>query len=239
MEAIAASSWTSLCLDGVAGLVHGFEIRLAARPGASREEGRRRVAEHLAAVGRTLFMKQVHGTELLVAPWEGAPEADAALSSVAGLLIAVETADCLPIILVEPHARLAAVVHAGWRGSAAGVAAHAVERLVVAGGERRSLHAVLGPCIGACCYEVGEELRVAFGAESSAFFRDGTGPRPHLDLREANRFQLTAAGVPVEQIADVSACTFCHPARLPSYRRDGRDCGRIVSYVGWRRSVHA
>jgi YfiH family protein len=239
MSALSANPWTSPHLEDLPGLIHGFETRLAAEAGLAREEGRLRVAASLNAIGRTLFMHQVHGAEVITAPWVGAPDADAATLAREGLLIAVETADCLPVIIVDPTARIAAVVHAGWRGSAAGVTARTVQALVAAGADRRALRALLGPCIGVCCYEVGEELSRAFGPGSTAFFRPGAGARPHLDLRAVNRSQLMAAGICEGRIGDVAVCTFCHPARLPSYRRDGDGCGRIVSYVGWRRSGRA
>jgi YfiH family protein len=235
MSALSSNPWTSPHLEDIPGLIHGFETRLAAEAGLAREEGRQHVAASLNGIGRTLFMQQVHGTAVIAAPWDGTPDADAATVAGEGVLIAVETADCLPVIIVEPIVRLAAVVHAGWRGSAAGVTARAVQALVATGADRRALRAVLGPCIGVCCYEVGEELCRAFGPGSTAFFRLGAGARPHLDLRGVNRSQLMAAGICEGQIGDVAACTFCHPARLPSYRRDGAGCGRIVSYVGWRR----
>ncbi len=215
------------------GLVCGFETRLAAIPGMDREEGRRRVSQALAGRGRLFFLTQVHGSAVLRAPWPGVPEGDAALTATPGLLVAIETADCLPILLVEPVARLAAAVHAGWRGTAARIAAHAVETLLAAGATVSRLLAVLGPGIGGCCYEVGSALRVAFGPAYEAHVRRGPRGRDHFDLRAANVAQLVAAGLTPQSIEDLDVCTYCDPRGLPSFRRQGPSCGRIVSYVGW------
>src|SRR4030042_2632962 len=87
------------------GLAYGFETRLSAAPDTEREAGRGRVRAALAARGQVFFMTQVHGVEVVVAPWEGAPEADAGLTRDAGRIVAVETADCVPILLVDPPAR--------------------------------------------------------------------------------------------------------------------------------------
>jgi hypothetical protein len=124
-------------------------------------------------------------------------------------------------------------VHAGWRGTAAGVAAAAVEALRASGSRPEDLLAALGPAIGPCCYEVGEELRAAFGARGAEFFRPGSRGRPHLDVRSANRSQLVDSGLAPERIHDVGECTFCRADLYHSYRRDGPGGGRMLSYVGF------
>jgi YfiH family protein len=217
-------------LAATPGLVHGFERR---RPGESeaREAARQRLTGALAAQGRLLLLKQVHGCAVRTAPWEGRPEADASLAEQAGLLLGIETADCLPVLIVDPRRRAVAAAHAGWRGTAAGVTRAAVEALLARGSAPADLLAALGPGIGPCCYEVGEELRRAFRPE---FFRPGLRGRPHLDVRAANRRQLAEAGVPAGRIQDVDECTFCRPDLYHSFRRDGRGAGRMVSYIGFR-----
>jgi hypothetical protein len=222
-------------LEAVAGLVHGFERRPVSAASESRDEGRRRVAEALADRGRLLMLRQVHGTRVLEAPWEGAPEGDAGLAAEAGLFVGVETADCLPILLVSPSRRLAAAVHAGWRGTAAGVARHGIEALVAAGSDPGDVVAALGPAIGACCYEVGDEVREAFGPHGAAFFRPGPNGRPHLDLRAANVKHLLEAGVSPGSIHHVADCTFCRADVYHSFRREGKDAGRMISFVGFAR----
>ena len=180
-------------------------------------------------------MKQVHGAEVLRAPWEGTPEADAATTDVAGWILGVETADCLPLLLVDPRRRVAAAVHAGWRGTAAAVSSRAVQALQAAGSRPEDLLAALGPGIGPCCYEVGDELRAAFGPGASDFFRPGPRGRPHLDVRSANRRQLLEAGLRADRMHDVDECTYCRSDLYHSYRREGKGGGRMISFVGFRR----
>src|SRR6266702_4136811 len=201
---------TAPALDGVPDLVHGFEQRLGLARGEDREESRRRVAHALAARGRLLLLKQVHGAAVTVAPWDGTPEADAAVAVGPRLLLGVETADCLPILIVDPRRRAVAVAHAGWRGTAAGVTTRAVEALVAAGSQPGDLLAALGP-------------------SGAAFFRPGPRGRPHLDLRAANLEQLVAAGLPARQIDHVRDCTACRADLYHSYRRDGPGAGRMIN----------
>ena len=220
-------------LTAVPQLCHGFEIGLASAAGVPRERGRRAVADALVPVGRVHFLTQVHGVEIVEAPWVGAPAADAAVVQATGVLVAVKTADCVPILLVDKDAHLAAAVHAGWRGSAAGIARRALQALVARGAEPARILAAIGPAVGACCYEVGDELRARFGPDAAPYFSVGADGRTRLDLRGFNQHQLETSGLRREHIEHVAHCTACDPARLPSYRRDGRDCGRILSYVGW------
>jgi YfiH family protein len=180
-----------------------------------------------------LLLKQVHGAAVQAAPWTGTPEGDAATADRPGLLLGIETADCLPILLVDPGRRRVAAAHAGWRGTAAGVARSAVEALSALGSEPDHLVAALGPAIGPCCYEVGDELRAAFGASGEAFFRPGPRGRPHFDVRGANLAQLLEAGLRPERIDHVDDCTACHADLYHSYRRDGKGSGRMISFVGF------
>jgi len=220
-------------LGEVAGLVHGFEQRLGPSGWEERDAGRARVARALADHGRLYLLKQVHGTRVRKAPWEGRPEGDAALSDRAGMLLGIETADCLPVLIADPRRRVVAAAHAGWRGTAAGVTRAAVAALVEGGSRPEDLLAALGPGIGACCYEVGDELVPAFGPAGEAFFRPGPRGRLHLDVRAANVAQLLAAGVPRDRIHGVADCTSCRADLYHSYRRDGPRSGRMINYIGW------
>jgi YfiH family protein len=216
-------------LTAVPGLVHGFEQRLGPAGWESRDEWRRRVASALATDGRLHVLHQVHGATVLEAPWTGRPEADGGVTAVPGVLLGIETADCLPVLLVDPVRRQVAAAHAGWRGTAQQIARVAVQALVDRGSRPADLLAALGPANGACCYEVGDELRAHFDAR---FFRPGPNGKAHLDVRAANEAQLRAAGV--ERIHHLADCTSCRPDHYHSYRREGRDGGRMVSYVGYK-----
>jgi YfiH family protein len=220
-------------LSAIPGLVHGFEQRPDGDRGETHEESRARVAHALAGSGRLLLLKQVHGTTVVEAPWSRTPEGDASLATAPGSLLGIKTADCIPVLLVDPRQRRVAAAHAGWRGTAAGVAARAVEALVARGSRAGDLVAALGPGIGPCCYEVGDELREAFGPGGAGFFRSRPGGRPHLDLRAANVRQLLGAGLRPDSVHHVTDCTCCRADLYPSYRREGRAAGRIISFVGF------
>jgi YfiH family protein len=226
------SALTVPALLAIPGLVHGFEPGRGAH-GETRAASQERVGASLASAGRLLLMTQVHGAVVLTAPWVGQPPADAAVAGVPGLLLGIETADCLPVLFVDPRRKVVAAAHAGWRGTAAGVVRRVLEVLLTGGSEPRLLLAALGPGIGPCCYEVGNEVREAFGPEGSRFFLPGPRGRPHLDLRGAVVSQMEEAGLPPANIHHRDDCTFCHPDHYHSYRRQGPGGGRMISYVGW------
>jgi hypothetical protein len=219
-------------LSQISGLVHGFGRRHADEFVEDKDATRARFRLALETEGRLLLLHQTHGTVLHHAPWEGRPEGDGSLASAEGFLLGIETADCLPILLVDPVRRVIAAVHAGWRGTAAGIAARAVEAMIDLGSRAADLVAALGPCIGACCYEVGPELRDSFGELAHEVLCRRGGEREHLDIQKANRLMLRARGV--TQIHEVAECTACHPQHYYSYRRDGRGGGRMISFVGFR-----
>ena len=220
-------------LSACPGLLHGFEQRGAPGQNETRQEGRARVQAGLRGTGRLHFLQQVHGATVLRAPWDGTPEADAALAVEPGLLLGIETADCLPVLIVDPERRTAAAAHAGWRGTAASIVLRTVDALTAEGSRPEDLLVALGPCIGPCCYEVGDELRDAFTPPAEPFFQSGPRGRPHLDVRALNVQQLRKSGVPSDRIHSVDECTSCRPDLYYSYRRDGPGTGRMISFIGW------
>jgi YfiH family protein len=224
----------STALLEVKGLLHGFGQRDTRNGRETAAQTRLRVASGLAPYGRLLLLQQVHGTGLVRGPWEGRPEGDVGVLTARGSLLGIETADCLPILLVDPRRGAVAAAHAGWRGTAAGAAAAALGALVAGGSEPCDVIAALGPCIGACCYQVGEEVRQAFGPARAAFFQERGDGRPHLDLREANRAELLGAGLRADKLHQIADCTFCRPDLYHSFRRDGAGGGRLISWVGFR-----
>ncbi len=187
---------------------------------------------------------------------------DGLLTNTPGLVLAVKTADCLPVILVDRKHRAAGVFHAGWRGT--------LQRIVEKGvgemrkhfkSDPRDLVAAMGPCVQKCCYEVGEEVRAKFETQfayASSLFHElkesdpvrdkypllyltarapGHSELPvklFLDLVEANRRQLLDAGVPPKNIEAVGPCTACHTDLLFSHRAEKGVTGRMMSAVGIR-----
>jgi YfiH family protein len=227
MEDARIAAWST-----VPRLVHGFGRR--AEHIETRDETRSRVAQARHEDGRLQLLSQVHGTTLVVAPCADTPTADAVATVERGAILGIETADCLPVLFIDVRTGRAAAAHAGWRGTAAAIAGRVVEWFVARGSSPGDLQVALGPCIGPCCYEVGDELRPQFAEADRRFFVAGPAGRPHLDVRGINVLQLEAAGVPRANIAHVDECTHCRPDLYCSYRRDGRT-GRMISYVGWRK----
>jgi YfiH family protein len=222
---------TSPRLADIGGLVHGFGLRVAG-PRATARAAARAAFER---AGDVFFLRQVHGCVVASPPWIEPPDADASFTTEDGVLLAIETADCLPILIVDPANRRVAAAHAGWRGTAARVAQSAVRSLLVAGSDPRQLVAALGPSIGACCYEVGPEVEEAFGEPGRRFFVAGERDRKHLDVAAANRAQLEEMGLAPANIDRVDFCTRCREDLFFSYRRDGAHAGRMISVVGFSR----
>lgn len=174
--------------------------------------------------------RQVHGVTLACAPFELRPEADAVWSAAPGAAVGVVTADCVPILVAHVEGRFVCAIHAGWRGSAARIAALSVRALAQATGAPPSaLVAVVGPHIGPCCYEVDEPVMSAI-SERSVFLPAQRPGHAMLDLFALNRLQLLGAGVPAGSIERVGGCTSCDSSRYASYRRD-KTSGRLIHWI--------
>jgi len=170
-------------------------------------------------------LKQIHSSECVAAEGRSGilGEGDALLEDRPGSVVAVKTADCVPILLVDDAHHAVAAVHAGWRGTAAGIAGKAVAAMRERFGSR-DLYAAIGPSIGKCCYEVGPEVSAQFGLEGRTF----------LDLPEFNRRQLLDSGVTAERIFASNLCTQCKADEFHSFRRDREAAGRLYSFAGIR-----
>jgi polyphenol oxidase len=169
-------------------------------------------------------LKQSHSAVTLVAdrPEGCVGEGDALLTREPGVTVSVRTADCFPVLLVDMHHQAVAAVHAGWRGTAEGVVVEALRRMHAEFESNAvDISAAIGPGIGACCYQVGEEVARRFGLAQAG----------RVDLEAENLRQLVVAGVPRESISLAGACTFCDPAHFYSWRRDRNAAGRMISYV--------
>ena len=174
--------------------------------------------------------RQVHGARLVRAPADEREQADALFTSEPGVAVGVLTADCVPVLLAHEGGAGVAAIHAGWRGSAAAICERATREFCAALGVRASeLCAVVGPHIGACCYEVDAPVRNAI--PDGRVFHDSAKPGHYmLDLFALNRLQLIAAGIAAERVWRVGGCTCCDPKGYPSYRRD-RASGRMTHWV--------
>jgi YfiH family protein len=189
-------------------------------------------------------------------PWRG----DAQITAEPGILIAIQTADCIPVLVADRRLRVVAAFHAGWRGTVKHIVESGVGRMRLQFGSRpQDLVAAIGPGIGACCYAVGEEVfsefesQFAYGRElfSEVYSTDEVrnrypmlfltqrapghspiGPALHLDLIEANRRQLLAAGLKPRAIQAVGGCTNCHTNLFFSHRASKGHAGRMMAVIG-------
>lgn len=205
--------------------------------------------EVLGAVGlaeRPLAtVRQVHGDGLLVvhgpddARVAAGTAADGLLTDSPAVALAVFTADCLPVLIADPRRRAVAAVHSGWRGTVARIAGKAVRRMAAEfGSQPEDLLVAVGPGIGPCCYEVDrpvlEQVDAAFPGAGEAFLTPTGGDRARLDLRAAVAWDLKETGVPGENVTLISECTACRVEWFYSYRREGRDTGRLAAVIGLR-----
>lgn len=171
-------------------------------------------------------VKQIHSGFVLPAaePAGCIGEGDALITDRQGVRLAIRTADCIPVLLVDPLRRAVAAIHAGWRGTLAAISSSAVHRMHTAFGSRPDdIHAAIGPGIGVCCFEVGAEVGGLFQAEVTE--------KVHLNLPELNRAQLLEVGVPARQIEVAGLCTRCQESEFHSFRRDRERAGRMVSSI--------
>lgn len=167
-------------------------------------------------------------------------EADGAVTDLPGVMLGVQTADCVPVLIADVRERVVGAIHAGWRGTVARIVEQGVARMHEQYGSRpEDLVAAVGPAIGACCYAVGEEVRSGFEAQFSyanALFKANDDGQLHLDLWEANRRQLLDAGVRGESITVMGECTACAifdgERKYFSHRAEHGFTGRMMSMIG-------
>jgi YfiH family protein len=224
------------------------------------EENRRRFVA-AAGAGDLSFVSlhQIHSDVVRI--FDATPskqcKGDALATNTKGLLLGVRTADCSPVLVVDPKKRVVAAIHAGWRGTLARIVAKTIGQMQMEfGSEPKDLLAAIGPTIGGCCYEVGTEVAADFSAKfsnASEFFdelRTGDEPNPlqwlnmmppgHqpppkkvlLDLKKANKLQLFDAGVLEKNIFVTELCTSCDVDRLFSYRKEEAMSGRLLAVIG-------
>ena len=235
-SALEAIITVPLFAKGLVGVYHFFGTKIASDLPVSDRNG---------PLWRVVTVRQVHGTEVLVLDQRSArvPKSstdahgyDAIVTDQPGVLVTVETADCVPILLLDPVRGVSAAVHAGWRGTLGGIVPKTVAVMQNRFGcSLRSIRAAIGPSIGVCCYEVNGPV---LGPMKRSFpywaevVEDVKGTKAHLDLRGFNRRQLEEVGIGPARIETVNLCTACHPDLFYSYRRDGARTGRMSSGIG-------
>ena len=228
-------------LSQVPGLAHLFTVR--------GSDARAALAESMGRPVPLLSLRQVHGADVRVVDGRTLPadpggtlrppaaeEGDAQVVAEPGLAVGVWVADCVPVLICDETTRTAAAIHAGWRGTAKGIIGAAIAVLRSRyGADAGALRVALGPSIGPCCFEVGNEVAEALLA---SFPEAATcivpGGKKRIDLVEANRLQARAAGVPAGRIQAAGLCTMCRPDLLESYRRGRGNAGRMAGIIAWK-----
>jgi YfiH family protein len=268
-------------LETIPRIVHGFSTRVG---GASKlgkesalnlgftdwdkrtavEKNRKSFAAALGADKMQMVaLKQIHSDAIHridCVPQE-ALRGDALITNTPGLLLSVQTADCVPILLADKRGRAIAAIHAGWRGTVARIVAKTIGRMQMEFGSKPAdILAAIGPAIGQCSYEVGSDVAKQFASqfgEAREWFEgpyerviDDDAPNPlkwllmtppghdpplptvNLDLIAANRWQLKDAGVPEKNISAANLCTACNTNLFFSYRRESAGTGRLMAAIG-------
>jgi YfiH family protein len=232
-------------------------------------QNRRLLVEAVTGNAETplITLRQFHSNVVAVSAGEDVGravprKADGLMTSEPGLLIAVQTADCIPVLVADRKRRVVAAFHAGWRGTVKRIVEAGVGKMRLEFGSRpEDLVAAIGPGIGPCCYAVGDEVLSAFESQfvySDALFREvydtdpvrnkypmlfltqrapghsNIGPSLHVDLVEANRRQLLDAGLNAKAIQTTGGCTSCHRELFYSHRASQGHAGRMMSVIGIR-----
>ena len=228
------------------GLPRGFTAGFTRGPLTARaldpDLAGRALAEALGAPdAEVVRLTQVHGARVLTI--EESPrerrntllgEGDAVITCHSNVLLAVASADCVPIVLVDPVSGWVAAVHAGWRGTAARVLDAALDALEARGVSLRNLSAAFGPSIARNRYEVGSEvveaLLAAYGGFPAGAVRPGAGGKAFVDVAAFNVAALRTRGIRAERTTAPELCTHATPD-LPSWRRDGTATGRILTGI--------
>lgn len=258
---------------GVSTSYHGRTLNLGLTPDDTEDKVTRNRNLFLDALGAKdddrggwplIQLKQLHSAVIhsVGAPPQGLLAGDGLITGGPGLLLAITTADCVPVLIVDTRRRVVGAFHAGWRGTVARIVEKGVgEMRRQFGCEPRDLRAAIGPCIRRCCYQVGPEVRAEFDSQFSysadlfeeVFDADAIhvrypmlfltarapghselGPEMHLDLVEANRRQLAEAGL--RDISVIDGCTACDTLRFFSHRAEHGKTGRMMAVVGIRKA---
>ncbi len=220
------------------GVVHAFST---IDIGKSHPAAHARIRSAFPKVNELATAKQVHGNNVIIvdvktrAATSRHIHADVIISKKPGVAPAVRTADCAPVLLADPGKRVAAAVHAGWRGVAADASGAAVSAMQELGCDPADILAAIGPAIGPCHYQVDRPVIQAIkaalpGASDKVLFSQSRG-KAKLDLPGANGIMLARAGVPRKNIHLVRACTFCLPELFFSYRRQGPGAPSLYHFI--------
>jgi YfiH family protein len=227
------------------GDVSGQALNLGYRPWDSVEQVNRNRRKFLSAIdlgdSNLAILRQVHSDRAYIiednsGEWNRS-EGDALITAVEKIALAVQIADCLPVLIADPEKRVVAAVHSGWRGTLSRILYQTIHKIQLRFGCRPSdLLVAVGPGIRKCCFEVGDEVVERYEREFPGFHLAAPVPaRPGkslLDLGKALEIQLDLAGVRAQNQYDLGACTRCDPDRFFSHRAEGPGSGRMMAAIG-------
>jgi len=172
--------------------------------------------------------RQVHGNTVHIVTKGGIHgDGDGFVTNTPGVAVSVMVADCAAILLVDRKARVVGALHAGWRGTVAGIVASGIQAMTSLGANPADIEAYIGPCISQACFELGEEVASQFPET----YVDRSGLKPHADIREWLKDQLIDEGIAINHIQVDATCTFGDEDRYYSYRRQGDASGRMMALV--------
>lgn len=253
---------TAQVLTSAGGVVHGFSTRaggvstgvwasmnLGTTRGDQPENVRENYRRFCLAVGADpssiVMSNQVHGNDVRVVTWADrkhdlyAPEGydtDGLVTDIPGVALTIFSADCIPILFYDPVRKVIAAAHAGWAGTAKGIAARTVEKMTdIYGCDPAHILAAIGPGISKCCFEthadVPNAMTGAMGASALPYIAMCSGGTYKVDLKGLNSMLLQKAGLLVEHISADSDCTLCNPGKYWSYRAHGDDRGSMAAMI--------
>lgn len=192
------------------------------------------LCEYLGIESRSLFVPhQTHSVEIATVSdgYTDLPDGvDGLVTATRGVALAINTADCVAVLMADPEADVIGAAHSGWRGTVGGIASKCVGRMVALGADPERISVWMGPSICRDCFEVGEEVAERFSGFPGVVVRR-PGVKPHIDLAVAIMQSLTESGVKAENIALPPDCSFCNPDRFFSARRLGIASGRTLSVI--------
>lgn len=181
---------------------------------------------------RIVMPRQTHSSNVRIIDGpiktESLQHIDALVTCCRNLAIGVNTADCVPVLLIDEVAGVIGTAHSGWRGTIAGIVNATIESMRRLGAIPHRMLAFIGPCIHRCCFETGREVADLFAPE---FVFEYAAGKPHVDLPAAVTRQLTDAGLPLANISEFPACTRCHPLKYCSARASGFDSARTFTFI--------
>lgn len=212
-----------------------FGLNLSSHVGDALENVLENRKKFYSAIGvpndaRFVYQNQVHSANINVVDGsvEVISESDGLIATGTNTFLAVSIADCTPVVIYDPVAKIIAAIHAGWRGTEQLITFTAIKRLVELGAQPRNIYAFIGASASRENYEVGQEVATLFEKD---YYDEMPSGKCMLDIKTANRDQLLIAGVPLEQIEISPRCTI-NDLRLHSYRRDGKESGRMFAVIG-------